>query len=410
MTERAGNIVNKSVREVSLPPPVKISIGIADSPEFHSTRIAIVVFNVLLLLWLVSFGRTFVGQPMSAADGGTTAAVVSCKKDESTINARDSLVTGGFVVLGASHVFLSSSVASIASNSTVMMAMLFTSHAMRLVISALLYLRFEGTPSEFLQVVVYNGRGMLMYLLPTVCYVVNDFCALISFVLLSPAEYQVLIQLRIIVIAFVWQSAMRRNLSSRRWIMLLVCVWAVLLKERNVVLRSFLLSTSGFASFRRFLPMAIQLTVSTIASIANERLLKSGVADLHAQNVILNVECSVFVGAIFGVMAVFGSPTADFNRQPQGHEILTREVLVASMPMLMLCISISSVMGIASSYLLKRYGNIEKELAGMAVTVVVAAGEWFVLRTSTCGIIDVESVALLLTALAIYIHLDGPKA
>jgi hypothetical protein len=397
----------KKAEFTDVPVPVKTPLGIADSPEFYSTRSGIVFFNVLLLLWLTSSASPMTALAANSPDGK------ECEKDENKSATRSSLVTGGFVVLCAAHVFLSSSVATVASNSVVMMAILFTSHAMRLIISAMLYFCFEGTPTEFLQVVVLNGRGMLLYLLPAVCYVVNDFCALISFVLLSPAEYQVLIQLRIVLIAFAWQSAMRRNLSTRQWLLLFVCVWAVILKERNVVLNSMLLSTKGLGGFSRFLPMGIQLLMSTVGGVANEKLLKSGAKDLHAQNMILNLECSVLAGAIFCGMIAFGSPATDFH-QAKDRTILSRETLAAVMPMMMLCISIASFTGIASSYLLKRHGNIEKELASMAVTIVVAAGEWLVLRKSPCGILDVESVALLVVALSIYIRLEGnsnsPKA
>merc|ERR1719506_2196107 len=110
---------------------------------------------------------------------------------------------------------------------------------MRLLIASVMYRSTNGSFKELFDYVTTNKIVLLKYCVPAGALALYDLMSFASLMQMPPSQYMVLIQLRVVLTAFLWQFVMKTWLSLLQWATLLSCIWAVLLTEREMVVSMF---------------------------------------------------------------------------------------------------------------------------------------------------------------------------
>eukprot|EP00928_Gymnodinium_smaydae_P013073 TRINITY_DN14767_c0_g1_i1.p1 TRINITY_DN14767_c0_g1~~TRINITY_DN14767_c0_g1_i1.p1 ORF type:complete len:413 (+),score=10.40 TRINITY_DN14767_c0_g1_i1:33-1241(+) len=244
---------------------------------------------------------------------------------------------------------------------------------------------------------IWHHRGVVLaYIFPAACMCFSDLIDFVSLTTLSAAEYQVLLHCRLILIAPVWQCVLKRKLLLIQWGLIAVCFWAMLLKERST-----LVTMSSSLGIPRLRFMFFRLILSTLGNVFIEKLLTSSPLSVTEQNIILYTQSLIMLSAF--VVGLSFTQGLDLNAQSL-HHIFDFSVAF--------CIFSLSTMGIVVSFLLKCVGNIAKELAGIAVTVIIVAIEALCLHKGNWHILDGQAVILItLSAFAFsFVHVQTAQS
>ena len=99
-------------------------------------------------------------------------------------------------------------------------------YVLKLTLALGMYRASDGTFTELRKGLEGNRSALLTYAVPSACLGFYDMISFISLAKFSPAQYQVLLHLRTVLMAFFWQFAMSKRLSLSEWGALLAIVYA----------------------------------------------------------------------------------------------------------------------------------------------------------------------------------------
>jgi len=264
-------------------------------------------------------------------------------------------------------------------------------YLMKLLIANVLYRSMDGTYKELVGFVAANKIVLLKYCLPAACLAFFDLMSYVSLSRMPPAQYLVLIQLRVVLVAFCWQFVMQKWLTASQWFCLIACIWAVLLTERDTII-SMVRGEGTISSMTPYALIALQIALSMTGNLASEKFLKSVNLTVNAQNVMLYGLATVILCVeLVGMSIVKGRPVFSLSEIPKlGH------------PAVILSIMALSFLGITVSFMLKYLGNVVKEIANMFNSMLVATLDWWVFAISSWGILDVQAVVLMAIGIVTY--------
>eukprot|EP00929_Paragymnodinium_shiwhaense_P048666 TRINITY_DN24574_c0_g1_i1.p1 TRINITY_DN24574_c0_g1~~TRINITY_DN24574_c0_g1_i1.p1 ORF type:complete len:481 (-),score=115.65 TRINITY_DN24574_c0_g1_i1:224-1585(-) len=267
-------------------------------------------------------------------------------------------------------------------------------YLMKLVIALIMYRSADGTFSDLVKLLSENKGVCVWYLIPAACLASYDALSFMTLQRLSPAQYQILLHLRTVFIAFFWQVVMSKRLSLTQWTLLLTCIYAAMLTERDAL--QVMMAAGVSAGAGPYMTLFIQYFMSVTGNLSNEKFLKQYSLCVNAQNIVLYTLGGILLSVYLLVASV-----------ARGHSLVTVQDLPKVMvPSMALSIVTLALMGVSTGFLLKYMGNIWKELAGMAVTFTTASIDWFVLRSKRAESIDVQAVVLVSLSLCIFALMD----
>jgi hypothetical protein len=255
------------------------------------------------------------------------------------------------------------------------------------------------TVPQLVRLVFSNRRTLCMYIIPAISLA---FCDFLSFIILSthsPAEYRFILRMRLILIAPLWQFLLKKRLSWIQWGLVGVCIWAVVVKQRNMFAIGMVFSHADTADINHLAPVAMQLLLSSVGNIINEKLLVNSPLTVSVQNVIMYGQALCALCAFGGLTFLWRRPVVTQQTFPN---VLTTPVILS-----VICLG---SLGVSTAFVLKHLGNVTKELLGMLVLFLVAGIEWWVLRISRCDTMDVEAMMLMSFSIILFSSMRDAKA
>jgi len=230
----------------------------------------------------------------------------------------------------------------------------------------------------------------MLTLLPGGCLGCYDALSFLSLSALDPVTYQIVLHMRLVFIALLWQFTFRRQLTSTQWFALLLFAVAS--------------TTKGIEQIRDFGPdvhrglhiALFQILMAVFGNVMTECLLK----EVPVATDLLNT-CLYFQGLVVLLVVVCvtnGGPSAVHSTllAPRAWKELISD------PWMISSIVCMVMFGIVTAYFLRELSNLLKELSACFVIVASAFVEWVLLGASSCTMLGLQAVALAILAVGVY--------
>jgi UDP-sugar transporter A1/2/3 len=215
-------------------------------------------------------------------------------------------------------------------------SIVFFQEATKLLITTFLFLRHEGTPGGLMQQLVRHRRVLLLYFIPAGLYAVYNNLTFIGLSIFDPASYFVLMQFRLILTGALSVVILKKELSIRNWLALVIVMVGSMLKE----IPNF---TQLNPNYSNYFLILIQLSISSFAGIYNELLLKSR-ADVST-----NIQNFFMYSASLILLIIF-SPS------------LPNPAVLADLNVIPIVIN-SGLVGVITGYFLRHLNSVLKSIA-----------------------------------------------
>jgi len=230
----------------------------------------------------------------------------------------------------------------------------------------------------------------ILTLIPGACLGGYDAISFFSLAALDPVTYQIMLHVRLVFIALLWQATFRRQLSAPQWFALILFSMASATKGLDQVKEIGTVATSHGLAFA-----FTQILLAVIGNVLAEFLLK----EVPVATDLLN-SCLYFQGLVVLLTVAWAR---------QGHAALWDTLLgppawkaLWADPWMLGSILCLTAFGIVTAYFLRELSNLLKELSACFVIVSSAAVEWGVLGASPCTLLGAQAVVLAILAVGVY--------
>ena len=153
----------------------------------------------------------------------------------------------------------------------------------KLLVSVILYKKEGGSGNEF----VSNMARGLVYIAPAGLYAVYNNLTFLGLSLFDPSRYFVLMQFRIVATGLLYTWCFPRGsskLTNRKWIGLILIMVGAMLRETQSLLLESVMSSGTLVGYG---VVGCQIGLSSLAGVANERLLKKKKCNLNLENIFM---------------------------------------------------------------------------------------------------------------------------
>lgn len=230
-------------------------------------------------------------------------------------------------------------------------------------------------------------RLLMLYLIPATLYCFCNNLVFANLLTFDPTTYYLLLQLRIVVTAILFQYIFKNRLSNTQWVSLLILMGGCMLKQLNIGATDapFGKNTHGFDLSVGTVLILVQIASSCIAGVYTEYLIKreGSDVDIFVQNIFMYVDSIVLNAA---ALLVRGD---SLNLVP----------LFADAHILVLVVNNATV-GIITSLFLKSMNSILKTIANAIELLLTAILCYllfgFPIHANTIAAIGVVAYALYL--------------
>jgi len=207
----------------------------------------------------------------------------------------------------------------------------------------------------------------------------------------SPSAFHVLINLRSLVLTWIWMKVMNKELLGRHWVSIAGISFGCFVKELPHL---FAKEDSSLGRWDAYLELLGLMVCTSTALVANELLLKGYASPpLNFQNLALygfGIGWLLLEGFAYDLRD--GKPSPVF----QGSQW---KLLFTPLPLLAVCSF--TCLGLITSYFLKKLSNVAKEVA-TGVEVLVSVPLDTIIFKTPLGICDVFGSGLVLGGVAIF--------
>ena len=244
----------------------------------------------------------------------------------------------------------------------------------------------DGSFSDFSTQLRTNIPLLGWYLVPAGLYAIYNNLTFVGLKLFDPASYFVLMQFRIVVTGVMSIVLLKKQISKEQWIALVVIMIGAMFKEiPSMILGNRGLETnSGLYGYSIIL---IQLILSTLAGVFNEKLLKGrSESSVNAQNFFMYFDSII----IILIWAIFSSTTVTLD----GLSALTN-------PYLLPVILNASFLGVLTGSFLKYLNSVLKSIAS-AVELWITAILSSIVFGYAFDFVTVVGIAIVSTGVYLY--------
>lgn len=229
----------------------------------------------------------------------------------------------------------------------------------------------------------------ILTLIPGACLGGYDAISFFSLAALDPVTYQIMLHVRLVFIALLWQVTFRRQLSAPQWFAMVLFSMASASKGLDQVKEIGTVASHGLA-----LAFA-QILLAVAGNVLAEFLLK----EVPVATDLLN-SCLYFQGLVVLLTVAWAQ---------QGHSTLWDTLLgqhawkaLWADPWMLGSIVCMTAFGIVTAYFLRELSNLLKELSACFVIISSATVEWGVLGASPCTPLGAQAVLLAVLAVGVY--------
>ena len=256
----------------------------------------------------------------------------------------------------------------------------------KMVISVILFLSNDGGIKYLFSQIRANTSLCIWYFVPALLYAVYNNLTFIGLQIFDPASYFVLMQFRIVLTGLMSIALLRKAISGKQWVALVIVMVGAMFKELPN-----LFSSVPQGSVTGYVVVFVQLTLSALAGVFNEKLLK-GRSDtgLNLQNIFMYVD-SILLNLVLFVFAAVESTDGDlpYVANPLMSEFLLPVILNASF------------LGVLTGFFLKHLSSVLKSIAA-AVELWVTAVFASVVFGYAINAVTVAGIAIVSTGVYMY--------
>ena len=226
---------------------------------------------------------------------------------------------------------------------------------LKILICSIIILK-DKTLKEAVSQLLQNSALLALYLIPSGLYVFYNNVSFLNLQNYNPATYLLFLNLRTVILGFVYQQFFNKKLSSIQWASLVTLTIGCILKNVDF---GQILSNSKF-SIHNFGLMLAQIMSSCIANVYNEFLLKkhSQKMDVWFQNF-----CMYFNGVVLNLILLSYHRSGDIQIFKMVSDFDSSHYLL---------IFNQAFLGVSASLLLKHLNSIVKAFS-TAIEMVVSA-------------------------------------
>eukprot|EP00933_Yihiella_yeosuensis_P082957 TRINITY_DN97004_c0_g1_i1.p1 TRINITY_DN97004_c0_g1~~TRINITY_DN97004_c0_g1_i1.p1 ORF type:complete len:354 (-),score=50.93 TRINITY_DN97004_c0_g1_i1:211-1272(-) len=259
-------------------------------------------------------------------------------------------------------------------------------------IALALYLTNDGDIGLLAMVVKKSWLLFAKYSVPALLYCFYNNLVYINLTAFDPGTYNVLMQLKIVLTAVIYQILFSKQLNRNKWYAIFLITAGCMVKESNKLFAAS--EDEKKANMLRWLLLLFQLSCSVFAGVYNEALLKddggpdTGVTT-NVQNMFMYIQ-SVFWNAIFLMIdGKLGEAISPSNMSA-----------VFSIRVLAIMAIMSSV-GIVTGFFLKHLDSVLKAIAG-AVEIVFTMVFAFIFFGTPMDALALAAAVLVGAGVALY--------
>ncbi|XP_018333960.1 UDP-galactose transporter senju [Agrilus planipennis] len=274
-------------------------------------------------------------------------------------------------------------------------AVVLLTEALKLWICTLLYCK-DNSISNLFHAVLKSRKVMGLYFIPAFLYCLYNNLSFIDLAVFDPTTYYLMLQLRVVVTAVLFQLIFRKKLTTLQWISLLLLTCGCMLKQvnlfnwetgsRNEHKKSFHLNFDLYTIY-----ILVQVFCSCLAGVYNEYLLKEpgATVDIYIQNIFMylnSIVCNSLLLLIEGnILNVFTWESLKI--------IFEYKVVLVMVN--------NAAIGIITSFFLKNLNSILKTFAS-ALELILTAVFCYILFGIPIYVNTVLSILVVMVAIVLY--------
>lgn len=271
---------------------------------------------------------------------------------------------------------------------------------LKLLTSVILYCQ-QNSFRSLIQDSVKNKKVLSLYFLPAFLYCLYNNLAFVNLATFDPTTYYLLLQLRVVATAILFQVIFKKQLSKKQWLSLLLLTTGCMLKGWNFTQSNtkdesatHITKSTSIALDINAVLIFVQLMCSCLAGVYNEYLLKNPGADTHIfiQNVFMYLDsiiCNTFLLILQGNLNAFSIENLKM--------VFHYKVILVMLN--------NTAAGIVTSFFLKNMNSILKTFAA-ALELIFTAIFSYLLFSIPIYLNTVMAISLVL--FSIYLYSQNP--
>lgn len=271
---------------------------------------------------------------------------------------------------------------------------------LKLVVSLVLYRLRDGCYRQLLSEAKEYGSSLALFIGPAVLYALSDLLRIGAIQRTDPLTYEVLANLRILLVAIVWQHVVGQRLMAPHCLGITLIAAGCIAKEAGRAwLRENLLTSHLRAGYAELLLLSV---FGALASVWNEKLLKHRVEiPLNLQNSVLYVSGLVVLSAMAllpGSAALTNFHSSGLHATPLFDATEWRAILMD--PAVMLQALLMACGGVSVGYVLRLLSSIMREVACGVIMILCVPLMWLVFGYPV-GVPEALGVVMVLAGLTV---------
>lgn len=243
---------------------------------------------------------------------------------------------------------------------------------LKVTLSLILFFLQDGGVMHLCQQSKQHWTMLFWYLIPAGMYALADVLMIVNLRSFDPATLYLLLELKVVMVAILYQILFKRVLSYLHWLALLLVTSGCVLKAFDAASaedkgngENSTANTIPHPTFFNYMLIALHILLTTFAGVFNEKLLKEkALICINLQNMFLYFDGILFL--TLGILAGVSEhrPITD-ALSPTSLEALFAQPSTVTMTVIM------SVAGIVTSRFLNIYDSIQKSVAVALVVVTL---------------------------------------
>ncbi len=242
---------------------------------------------------------------------------------------------------------------------------------LKVTLSLILFFLQDGGVMHLCQQIKQHWTMFFWYLIPAGMYALADVLMIVNLRCFDPATLYLLLELKVVMVAILYQILFKRVLRFLHWLALLVVTGGSVLKAIDAAAEdqengdNSNANTIPHPTLFNYMLIALHILLTTFAGVFNEKLLKEkALICINLQNMFLYFDGILFL--TFGILAGVSEHKAITDAlSPTSLEALFAQPSIVAMAVIM------SLAGIVTSRFLKIFDSVQKSVAVALVVVTL---------------------------------------
>lgn len=240
------------------------------------------------------------------------------------------------------------------------LAIVLVQNCLKLFIAGAMYLRMDGNFNTLIYDVKKSKNLLMLYLIPAGLYAAYDCLGYYNLSQVDSPTYFIVMQVRILVTAFIHQYVFQKKLNKNNWIGLFLVMGGVVVQVYGKSFDGAVVDAKP-TPFWIYGSILFQVLLTSTAGVVNEKFLKGAEISANLQNMYM-YSCSMALLVVTDMVGLI----------PRSEPLTSAAFNNLLDPSIFPLVIIMSTMGITTGYFLKILDSIRKTIANATEIVLLA--------------------------------------